>query len=103
MLMTEKKLLARDAQRNIGEELPNAIRDIKAGQQGDSDSVEPNKIVATRIKCGLSQTQFAKALQIFSPHTLQQWEQGRRYPSGAAEMLLKIVAKHPELLHEMMA
>lgn len=54
MPMTEKELLARDAQRNIGEELLNAIRDVKAGQQGDSYSVEPNKIVAARIKCGLS-------------------------------------------------
>jgi putative transcriptional regulator len=33
---------------------------------------------------------------------LQQWEQGRRQPSGAAETLLKIVAKHPEILHEVL-
>ena len=95
----EKALLERDAQRNIGEELLSAIRDVKAGRYGASYSVEPNEIVATRMKCGLSQTQFAKALHI-SPRTLQQWEQGRRHPSGAAEMLLKIVAKHPEVLHE---
>jgi len=56
MLMAEKELLARDAQRNIGEELLNAIRDVKAGQHGNSYSVESNKIVAARIKCGLSQT-----------------------------------------------
>jgi hypothetical protein len=32
-----------------------------------------------------------------------QWEQGRRQPSGAAETLLKIVARHPEVLREVMA
>lgn len=95
----EKSLLIRDAQRNIGEELLNAIRDVKAGHYGTTYSVEPNEIIATRVKCGLSQTQFAKALHI-SPRTLQQWEQGRRHPSGAAETLLKIVAKYPEILRE---
>lgn len=101
MPMNETELMERDAQRNIGEELLNAIRDVKAGEYGSSYSIEPNEIVATRIKCGLSQIQFAKALHI-SPRTLQQWEQGRRHPSGAAETLLKIVAKHPEVLREVM-
>lgn len=49
-----------------------------------------------------SVAQFAAALRI-SPRTLQQWEQGRRQPSGAAETLLKIVARHPEVLREVMA
>jgi len=102
MPRSEKELLERDAQRNIGEELLNAIRDVKAGRQGAKYTVEPNEIVATRVRCGLSQTQFAKALHI-SPRTLQQWEQGRRHPSGAAETLLKIVSRHPELLHEVLA
>jgi putative transcriptional regulator len=101
MSLNEKELLERDSKRNIGEELLEAIRDVKAGRQGASYSVEPNEIVATRVKCGLSQVQFAKALHI-SPRTLQQWEQGRRHPSGAAETLLKIVAKHPDVLREVM-
>jgi len=56
---SEKELLERDVQRNIGEELLNAIRDVKAGRQGAEYTVEPNEIMATRVKCGLSQTQFA--------------------------------------------
>jgi putative transcriptional regulator len=76
-----------------------AIRDIKLGHSGETYTVELNEIVTTRMKCGLSQTQFAKALHI-SFRTLQQWEQGRRKPSGAAETLLKIVAKYPEVLRE---
>ncbi len=96
----EKELIKRDEDRNIGEELLEAIRDFKAGRYGAKYAVEPNEIVATRVKTGLSQSQFAKALQI-SPRTLQQWEQGRRYPSGAAETLLKIVSRHPDVLREL--
>ena len=98
----ENALLARDAKRNIGEELLQAIRDVKAGRHGAKYKVKANEIVAARVKSGLSQTEFAAALKI-SPRTLQQWEQGRRQPSGAAETLLKIVARHPEILREVIA
>lgn len=78
------------------------IKDVKAGRHGARYQVNANDIVATRLKCGLSQSQFAAALKI-SPRTLQQWEQGRRQPSGAADTLLKIIARHPEVLREVMA
>lgn len=100
--LSEKALLARDAKRKIGEELLQAICDVKAGRHGAKYKVEANDIIAARLKCGLSQGQFAAALRI-SPRTLQQWEQGRRQPSGAAETLLKIVARHPEVLREVAA
>ena len=77
----EKELLERDAKRDVGEELLQAIRDVKAGRHGAQYKVEANDVVAARLKSGLSQSQFAAALQI-SPRTLQQWEQGRRHPSG---------------------
>lgn len=102
MPLTEEQLQKRDAARNIGDELLQAIRDVKANNNGAEYKVKPNEIVETRVKCGLSQTQFAAALHI-SARTLQQWEQGRRHPSGAAETLLKIVARHPEMLKEVMA
>jgi DNA-binding transcriptional regulator YiaG len=62
---------------------------------------EPNAITATWQRCGLSETEFAQALRI-SPHTLRLWEKGQRKPSGTAETLLKIVARHPEVLHEIL-
>ena len=99
MPRSEKELLNRDARRDLGDELLQAIRDVKAGQHGASYKVEANDIVAARLKAGLSQAQFAAALNI-SARTLQQWEQGRRHPSGAAETLLKVVARHPEVLLE---
>lgn len=101
-MATEKDIAARDAKRNTGEELLQAIKDVKAGKYGARYQVEANDIVKARMQCGLSQAQFAAALHI-SPRTLQQWEQGRRQPSGAAETLLKIVARHPEVLRELMA
>ncbi|MCK5873588.1 MAG: helix-turn-helix domain-containing protein [Alcanivoracaceae bacterium] len=96
-----KKLYKRDAGRDIGAELLEAIRDVKAGRYGARYQIEPNEVVQARLNCGLSQAQFAAALNI-SPRTLQQWEQGRRHPSGAAETLLRIVARHPEVLREVM-
>jgi putative transcriptional regulator len=38
---------------------------------------------------------------INSKRTLQEWEQGRRQPSGAARTLLKIAERHPEVLREL--
>ena len=102
MPLDEKTLKRRDAGRNIGEELLQAIRDVKAGNHGARYLDEPNQVVEIRLKCGLSQAQFAAALDI-SMRTLQQWEQGRRQPSGAARTLLKIVSRHPGILREVMA
>jgi hypothetical protein len=39
----------------------------------------------------------AQALHI-SPRTLQEWEQGRRKPSGAAQALIQIAFRHPEVI-----
>lgn len=100
--MTKKGITARDASRNIGEELLQAIRDVKGGKVGAKYVVDANHVVAARLNAGLSQSQFAAVLHI-SPRTLQQWEQGRRSPTGAAATLLQIVSKHPEVLRDLNA
>ena len=51
---------------------------------------------------GLSQAAFAKLLGV-SVRTLQEWEQGRKMPSGAAATLLKVASRHPEVLQELAA
>jgi putative transcriptional regulator len=51
---------------------------------------------------GLSQTAFAALLGV-SVRTLQDWEQGRREPSGAAKTLFKVAERHPEVLQELVA
>jgi putative transcriptional regulator len=42
---------------------------------------------------------FATLLGV-SARTLQDWEQGRRSPTGAAKPLLKVAVTHPEVLRE---
>ncbi len=56
-------------------------------------------IVRLRTNLGLSQSKFASLLGI-SRDTLQNWEQGRRQPTGPAKVLLKIAAKNPAVLLE---
>ena len=56
-------------------------------------------IAALRRFVGLSQTDFALAIEI-SVHTLRNWEQGRRKPDGPALALLKIAARHPRIILE---
>ena len=97
-----KRRIERDSGRNIGEELLQAIRDVKDGRVGRRTQVEVNEVVTARLKSGLTQSQFASVLRI-SPRTLQQWEQGRRRPSGAAETLLKIALDHPEVIREVVS
>jgi len=58
-----------------------------------------SEIVRVRAKLGLSQSKFAAILGI-SLDTLQNWDQGRRTPTGPAKVLLKIAARHPEILLE---
>lgn len=60
--------------------------------------VVPNlDVPAIRSKTGLSQDRFARVFQI-SPHTLRNWEQGRRVPDGPARALLMAIDRDPEAL-----
>ena len=56
-----------------------------------------NDVVRVRNKLGLPQIKFARLLGI-SEDTLQNWEQGRRKPTGAARVLLRVAARHPEVV-----
>jgi putative transcriptional regulator len=83
----------------LGNKLLKSIQEMKTGKAARSTEVATNDVAAARLKTGLSQTLFAQALQI-SPRTLQEWEQGRREPSGAAKALIQIAFRHPEVIKE---
>ncbi len=89
--------------KELFEELKQSLRQadlIKRGQlkPGRVFRVNPkSNIVRVRGKLGFSQSKFAAILGI-SANTLQNWEQGRRRPTGPAKVLLRIAAKHPEVL-----
>ena len=84
-------------QRNIGEEILEGISELKHGKVGGVVNVPP--VAEIRKKTGLSQARFAALLGV-SVRTLQDWEQGRRAPSGAARTLLLIADKNPKALLE---
>ncbi|MEO8385709.1 MAG: helix-turn-helix domain-containing protein [Betaproteobacteria bacterium] len=90
------EILTRDAKRDIGAELLEAIDEIKAGG-GGRFAVHASQATEARLKLGTSQTESADLLGV-SARTLQDWEQGRRQPSGAAKALLKVAAASPSVV-----
>ena len=88
-----------DKKRDIGQEILAGLRKIKRGEYGRVITVPD--IAKTKAKVGLSQTQFAQLMGV-SVRTLQDWEQGRRRPSGAARTLLLVVDKNPQAVLDVM-
>jgi putative transcriptional regulator len=72
-----------------GDILHGRRKPSRAFQAGEPD------VRAVRERYQLSQSKFA-ALMGISAGTLRNWEQGRRKPEGSARILLRIVARHPE-------
>ena len=100
--LSGRELARLETGRDIWQEILEGVREIKRGQ-GKRLKVEPRSpIVRARLKSGLTQAQFAALLGV-SKRTLEQWEQGRRQPSGAARTLLRLVERHPEVLREIAA
>ena len=120
--LTKKALLARHAKRDIGAELLQSVRDMKAGRWGRKTTIEtmpggtvrrrvelPNgtvakdevltgarwALVSARSHAGLSQADFAQALGV-SKRTIENWEQGKAEPTGPAKVLLNLVANYPD-------
>jgi len=83
--------------RDIGSEILEGIRELKESKSGRVVNVPG--VAAIREKTGLSQSRFAILLGV-SVRTLQDWEQGRRAPSGAARTLLLVADKNPKALLE---
>ncbi len=85
------------AKRNVGREILEGLRELKRGEVGRVVNIPA--VATIRERTGLSQAKFASLLGV-SVRTLQEWEQGRRAPSGAARTLLMIAAKNPHALLE---
>lgn len=127
--LSEKELVAWEQTRDLNAELRQAGQGMKQGEwarktefitQPDGSvrriitrrdgtiekdeliPAEQAQVAAARAATGLSQAAFAKLLGV-SVRTLQEWEQGRKNPSGAAATLLKVASLHPEVLQELAA
>jgi putative transcriptional regulator len=84
------------------QDLLESVRQMRSGQATRVTKVELPAAAEARASTGLSQQEFAALLGV-SPRTLQDWEQGRREPTGAARTLLKVAVKFPKVLRELQA
>ena len=84
------------------EDLLESVRQMRRGQAARVSKVKLSAVAEARASVGLSQQEFAVLLGV-SARTLQDWEQGRREPTGAARTLLKVAVKHPRVLRELQA
>ena len=127
--LSEEKLAVWEKTRDLNEELSQALGEMKRGEWArktefttlpdgsvrrvitrrdgtiEKDEIIPAEkalVARARAATGLSQATFAKLLGV-SVRTLQEWEQGRKVPSGAAATLLRVAARHPEVLQELAA
>ena len=87
---------------DLATDLLASVREMKAGTRARVHHPSIPDIARARIAAGLSQSAFAALLGV-SARTLQDWEQGRREPSGAAKTLMRVAERHPEVLRELAA
>jgi len=92
-------------ERDIDLEILEGIHEIKAFKEGKIDLrvrklSEPSAPQIIRKRLKLSQSAFAGMMGV-SLRTIQDWEQGRRYPSGPARALLRVAEQHPNVFMEL--
>ena len=83
-----------------GTELLKAVKQMKAGKKGHVYTPEQLLAISARQSVNLTQKEFARLLNV-SVDSVQDWEQGRRTPRGAARTLLRVVHEHPEVLEQL--
>ena len=89
--------------RDGGEVLRGTKRASRSWSVERGNRVQIKDTVQTlRQEFGMSQSMFARFMGV-SVNTLQNWEQGRRQPSGAARVLLTIASRQPVLFRETLA
>ncbi len=81
-------------------DLLKSVDDMKSGRAARTTRIEPTAAALARARVGLSQSAFAALLGV-STRTLQDWEQGRRQPTGAAQTLLRVAELHPQALRDL--
>ncbi len=62
--------------------------------------LEPQEVLAVREKLHLSRQVFARYLRT-NPRTLENWEQGRAKPNAQAAVLIRMVAKFPDMVQRL--
>jgi putative transcriptional regulator len=78
-------------------DLLQSVKQMRSGKAARVTRVKVPAAAEARSRIGLSQQEFARLMGV-SARTLQDWEQGRREPTGAAKMLLRVAFSNPEVL-----
>ena len=93
-----------------GRKIINGLHEAIAHAKGDASLArvrvvrvpEQVDVKAIRQQLNLSQREFAQRFG-FSLDTLQNWEQGRRFPDSTARVLLKVIEQHPDIVEDTLA
>jgi putative transcriptional regulator len=86
----------RDAKRHVGSELLQSVRGLKAGKGKAVAQIAVPEVMTARTKSDLSRSQFAQLLGV-SVRRLQDWEQARCTPLGAAQTVIAISQQQPKV------
>jgi len=95
-----KKAIAESVQDMINAGLGTSFTERKLHELGikiPAITINPGKIKEIRQKTHVSQSIFAKVLNV-SPSSIRQWEQGKRKPTGSTKVLLDVLDKEPHVL-----
>jgi putative transcriptional regulator len=89
---------------SFGEALKEALQEAIAWKRGEIElpvisypSMSPDRVKTIRKAVAKSPKDFAKRFGI-PARTLEGWEQGRRHPDPAAQTLLRVIEKNPEVV-----
>ena len=89
-----------------GDKILRNVRDLRAAVRSGAplrvhvpDEID---VRAIRKKLGMSQRQFAASFG-FGLDAVQNWEQGRRRPEGAARAFLKVIEREPDAVRRALA
>ena len=84
------------SKRDIGAEIIAGLKEFRGRPESlKRDEFAPADVKSIREQFEMSQHHFADCLMI-SVRTLQKWEQGQRYPDGAAHALLRVMEREPD-------
>jgi putative transcriptional regulator len=103
-----KKHLRGRKPQTVGESILKGLKEAIAWTEGKNVRVRVTRVDVpeidvrkVRLRMGLSQAQFATKFG-FPPATLRNWEQGRSYPDTPTRVLLAVIAKHPEVVEDVL-
>jgi len=91
---------------NAFDSVSKGLEEALAFANGDTSEAKVHEVSVARVdvaevrqKTGLSQAEFAKSIGV-AKGTLLNWEQGRRHPTGPAQVLLALIAKKPSVVQD---